>query len=262
MGTWRLMRDADIQLLASSLAFGTVISLVPLLAVSLSVLNALDGFESLLKKIEPFILKNFVESSGVQISVGIRKAVGRIHSGTLGLTAAIGLVLASTKIFHDMETAVQRVWKIKRGRSVLRRLSIYWIVIFTAPLVLAATLALLGSRDLGLKGTVSNDTIALGFVVLSLAFIYKFVPACPVRWKSALMSAVVASSVIVVAKDSYAGLTKNILRYNKIYGSLASVPIFLLWVLLLWWICLAGAALCATLEGRGGGNEDDERGQG
>lgn len=247
-GTWRQMKESDVRILAGSLAFATVISLVPLLAVSLSVFHAYGGFESLLRKIEPFIMQNFVEASGAEISRYIRKAIERVHSGTLGLISVVGLFIASTKVFHDMETAVQKVWQIKQKRSLLKRLAVYWSIMFLGPLILAVALGVIGSRDLGLIDVIPKGVISLGFSFFAFLIIYKIVPACPVRWRSALASAILATIGVGLAQAFYSGLTKDILRYNKIYGSLASVPIFLLWILLLWWIFLAGAAFCATLE--------------
>lgn len=246
--TVKRMRESDVQILASSLAFGTVISLVPLLAVSLSVFHALGGFDSLMKQIEPFLMHNFVEASGAEASRYIRKAVKRIHSGALGIGGAVGLLIVSTKLFHEMETAVQRVWGLKSTRSIIKRLIVYWIVMFLGPLVLAVALGLIGSKDLGLLPLIPKGSLTVVFGFISFFAIYKLVPSCPVSYRAAGWSALIATIGISLAQSFYVEITRNILRYNKVYGSLASIPIFLLWILVLWWICLGGVALCATLE--------------
>lgn len=245
---WRQMRDSDTPILAGSLAFSTVISLVPLLAVSLSVFTAYGGLESLLNKIEPFILQNLVEASGAEISRGIRRAIQRVHSGALGFGGVVGLFLASTKLFYDIERAVHRVWHIRSDRSLWKRLLIYWIVMFAAPLVLAVILGLLGSKDLGFVAWIPKRTIALSLALVSFVCIYKYIPSRPVRWRASIISALFATACLGVVQEAYAVVVKKILYFNKIYGSLASVPIFLLWLLVLWWICLAGVALCAVIE--------------
>lgn len=248
--TAKRMRESEVQILASSLAFGTVISLVPLLAVSLSVFSALGGFESLMKQIEPFLLQNLVEASGAEASRYIRKAIQRIHSGALGVGGVFGLLIVSTKLFHDMETAVQRVWALRSNRSIFRKVFAYWIVMFLGPLILAVALGLIGSKDLGLLQVIPKGAITLVFGFIAFLFLYKSVPACPVSWWAAGWSAMVATVGVGLAQTFYVQITRNILRYNKVYGSLASIPIFLIWILVLWWICLGGAALCATLEKR------------
>jgi membrane protein len=242
------MKRSDIPLLASSLSFGTTMSMVPLLAVSLSVFKAYGGFDVLLKRFEPFILQNFVEASGAQVSNIIHKSIARIHSGTLGVGGAIFLLVVSTKLFLDMDKAVHRVWEIESNRSFLRRLVVYWIVMFLGPLVLAVALGVAGSKDLGLIKHIGRNGIAVGFTFCAFLMIYKWIPSTFVHWRNALFSAVVAAFGVGLAQAFYASITKTFLRYSKIYGSIASVPIFLVWIQVLWLIFLAGVALCATLE--------------
>lgn len=242
------VRESDLRFLAGSLAFTSVLSLVPLLAVSLSVFHALGGFESLLNKIQPFIIQNLVTGSGVEASRFLRRAISRIHSSTLGFGGVIGLMLASTKVFHDFEVVVQRIWQLKSKRPLMARWVVYWLIIFAGPLVLAVVLGLLGSKDLAFFRSVPKDAVAIGIAFILLAAIYKFTPACRVRWGSAFLSAGLAAVAVGTAQSFYAIIMKKMFRYSKVYGSLASVPVFLIWILILWWICLVGVALCATLD--------------
>ena len=250
MATWRRVQDADVNFLAGSLAFTTVLSLVPLLAVSLSVFNALGGLETLFSKVEPFILKNFVEASGVQISKTIHSSIARVHSGTLGIVGSIALLASSTKLFHDVETSVHRVWRIGTSRNIFRRIVVYWVVMFMGPLILAAVVGLIGSKDVNLIKVLPKGGILIVFAFVAFLSIYKFVPSVKVSWRAALLSSLIATCGVGIFQSFYTELTKNILRLNKIYGSLASIPIFLLWILVLWWVCLLGAALCAILDDR------------
>ena len=244
---FRQLVDSDVQMLSGSLAYTTVISLVPLLAVSLSVFSAYGGMASLLSKIEPFILQNLVDASGAEISKAIRKSLDRVHNGTLGATGAFFLFLASTKLFHDMEKAVHKVWQIESSRWFVQKLVIYWTTMFLSPVLLAVALGILTSKDLGI-GVLSKGTVIACIEFIALFTVYKFVPSCKVRWSSAIFSAVLATAGIRLTQLFYAQITKSMLSYNKIYGSLASIPIFLLWVLVLWYVTLTGVAICAALD--------------
>ena len=245
---WRQLRDADVQILAGSLAFATVMSLVPLLAVGLAVFSAFQGFEPLLNKLEPFLLRNIVDASGANFTQEIRAAVARVHAGALGVGGVLGLLVTSTKIFRDMETAVQRVWQLKTRHSLARRLATAWVLIFISPVVLAVILLVLTSHDLGLIYYLPRGSIADFLEFMSLVILYKFIPACKVHWRSAFISGLVSSVALILAHSFYAQVTVHTLRYNKIYGSVASIPIFLLWLLVLWWIVLIGVGLCAVIE--------------
>ncbi len=253
--TYVQIRTSDVSTLAGSLAFTTAVSLVPLLAVSLSVFTAFGGMESLLNKIEPFLLHNLVDASGAELSRSIRHMIDRVHSGALGATSAVGLMFASTKLFHDMEKAVHRVWGIASDRKMWRQFIIYWLLIFFGPLFLAILLGILGSKDLGLIGPTPRAVILLFFEFSALLGIYKFVPSTYVSWRSSLLSALCAVIAIGVVQSSYSTIMKTFLTTNKIYGSLASVPLFLIWILILWWVCLTGVAFCAVLERRRQGRE-------
>jgi membrane protein len=248
VGTWRQMQQSDAQLLAGSLAFSSVMSLVPLLAVSLSVFKAYGGFEPLLEYIEPFLIENLVEESGEEVSLAIRSAIERVHSGALGVGGALALLFAATKLLYDMETAIQRVWGVKAPRPLLQRLLVYWALIFFGPILLAVALGLLGSRGMFLIDRIPHHAIAFGVSMFLFTFIYKVIPAVRVNLRPAVFSAAVATIAVAVGQSFYAKITGEMLSYSKIYGSLASVPIFLLWILILWWICLGGAALGATLQ--------------
>lgn len=244
------LQHAEIPLIAGSLSFTTVLTLVPLLAVSLSVFNWFGGLDGLLKQIEPFILKNLVESSGVEFSRYLSKSIQRIHSGALGFTGVFGLLLASTKLFSEMETAIQRVWIVKKKRALWKRLLVYWSVMFLGPLVVAVFLGFIGSKRFGLLTLFPSQLVAGTFSLLALFAIYKWVPARRVQVAPAFASALLATSGLMAAQAFYASVMRGIFKFSKVYGSLAGIPLFLLWIYLLWWIILLGATLTAVLQER------------
>ena len=250
LAAYRRILQAEIPLIAGSLSFTTVLTLVPFLAVSLSVFHWLGGLEGLLKQIEPFILKNLVESSGVEFSRYLLKAIRRIHSGALGVTGVVGLLLASTRLFIDMEKAIQRVWLVKTKRALWKRLIVYWSVMFGGPLIVAALLGVIGSKDLGLIRIFPSELIAATLALFGLFLIYKWVPARAVEFRPAFASALLATVGLALAQEFYAGTMRELFRFSKVYGSLAGIPLFLLWIFLLWWIILLGATLTAILQER------------
>lgn len=238
-------------MIAGSLSFTTVLTIVPLLAVSLSVFHWLGGLEGLLKKqVEPFILKNLVESSGVEFSKYLLRSIQRIHSGAIGITGVIGLFFSSTKLFSDMEKAIQRVWMVKTKRALWKRLMVYWIVMFTGPLILAGLLGVVGSKDLGLIRIFPSELVAAAFALASLLIIYRWVPARPVDFRPAFAAALLATVGLALAQEFYAGAMRGLFRFSKVYGGLAGIPLFLLWIFLLWWIVLLGATVTAVLQER------------
>lgn len=250
VATWRRIQQADIELIAGSLSYTTVLSLVPLLAVSLSVFQWLGGLDGLMKQVEPFILKNLAESSGVELSRHLSRAIHRVHSGALGVGGVLGVFLASTKLFTDMERAIHRVWLLKKRRALWKRLVVYWSVMFLAPLMLAATLGVLSIRGLDFLKVIPHRSITAIFAFIALYAIFKWVPARRVEVRPALAAALVATAGLALAQEFYAGIMRSLFRFSKVYGSLAGVPLFLMWVFVFWWIILMGATLTALLQER------------
>lgn len=244
------VRQSEMQLLASSLAFATVVSIVPLLAVSLSVFKAYGGFDKMLGEIERLVIQNLAGAAGVEVRRALRAAIERVHSGALGLGGMAGLVITSTKLFHDMDAAIHRVWGLRKGRPLLRRLLVYWAIMFAGPVGLAATLGLVGSIDIELVSAFPKRSLGLGLGWFALFAVCKWVPARVVDTRPALWSSIGGAVAFMAAQEVYSTLTKQILSYNKVYGSLASIPIFLLWILILWQICLGTVAFCAAWQMR------------
>jgi membrane protein len=257
IGTWKRMLVADVPLLAGSLSFATILSLVPLLAVTLSVFKAFGGFAVLMKNIEPFIMQNLVEASGAHVSKFLEESVQRIQSGALGSAGAVALVFTTSRLYLNVEKAIRRVWQEQSQTRILRRLLVFWLIMFFGPLILAAALGLIGSKDLNLLSVLPHSTMALVCSFIGFSMINKYLPASHVSWGSVTISSAIAAFAVALAQTFYAKVTGEFLRYSKVYGSIASIPIFFLWILLLWWICLGGVALCATIERR----KDDSGGE-
>jgi membrane protein len=246
----RHMRTTEFGLLTASLSFSTVLALVPLLAVCLSVFHWHGGLQKLLDKFEPYVLENLAQGAGQQVSRSIRGALERIHSGALGMGGGLALLFISTKLFHDIEEAVQRIFLTKTQRPWVVRLSLYWLVMFLGPLLVAFIVGMNRSKEAGFWRSLSLQHITFGFVLLSLAAIYKFVPTIRLRWLAVLPSAVLASSLMAVTQVFFRALSKEMLTLNKIYGGLAAIPLFLIWIQLLWYVFLAGAGLTYVLQQR------------
>lgn len=249
-GCWHRLVESDARILAGSLAFATTISIVPLLAVSLSVFHWYGGFEPLLQRVEPFLLNKLVAGAGNELASAIRGVIHRVHSTALGVGGVIGLLFASMNLFWNVEEGVVRIWGSRSKRPLWLRFVVYWAIMFVGPLLFAAGLGVIGSSDITSLRYVPKGTIGFAFTFFGLIGIYKFVPARNVRLRAAFWSALIAAAGITLAQEFYFEITKTLLSYNKVYGSLASVPIFLLWILVLWWIVLFGVALCKALHSR------------
>ncbi|HRK06455.1 MAG TPA: YihY/virulence factor BrkB family protein [Pseudobdellovibrionaceae bacterium] len=248
--TFRRVRQVELKMVVGSLSYATVLAFVPLLAVSVSVFHLLGGFEKMLSLVGPFIASHLRETSGAGATKFLETALRRVHSGALGVSGAVVLLWISTRLFHEMESAVQRVCRVRRPRALWKRLGVYWAVMFAAPLVLAGLLGALGSRHLQLLAILPHTLIGVVVMLVALIAVYKWIPARPIQWGPALIGALSAATAFALVQASYAAVMKQLFRYSKVYGSLTGMILFLTWISVMWWIVLTGAALTAVLQER------------
>lgn len=249
--TGRQMRDGELQLVAASLSFSTIVGMVPFFAVVLATFQSIGGLEALYPKVEGFMLMYLREAAGSDVTKFIRIFIKNINAGKLGTTGAIFLFLTSLKLLHDMEVGINRVWAHPRTRPFYKRLIYQWVLILIIPVALAIYVGFITLEQFQFARRILPVGASNGLVLVGCLFLlYKLVPDLKVHTKAALISAVLASGLLYGVHKGFAYLTVEVFNYNKIYGSFAALPILLLWLLALWYVVLAGVALCAGIQKR------------
>lgn len=248
--TGKQIQEAQLPQAASSLAYTTILSIIPLLAMSFSIFQAFGGMEKLYGTIEPLIIENLAEGSSEEAIQAIRKFIGNIHAGTLGASGLVGLIITSMTMLASIEKAINRIWKTPMTRSLFQRISSYWLFITLGPLGMGVAIGAATGSELSLAKILPSG--AGLFIIVTFVFfsIYKWVPHRKVHWIPALTSAVLTALLWNLARLGYALYTKQVVTYNKIYGSLAAIPILLLWIYIIWLIVLSGAAFSAAFQKR------------
>lgn len=240
-GEWRL--------LASSLAFTSILSMIPFLAIVLATLQSIGGFEFLYPKVEASLLQYFKEATGANVVSFVRASLRRINAGALGSTGIFLLMWATYTLLRDVESAFNRIWKVKSSRPLYKRILIYWIIFLIAPILLAI---FAGFKSFELTKPLSelvSQSLLVGFFIFwGLWMLYKVVPAAKVKTSYAFWGAVFSSVLITLIQKSLSWGAIKFYRYNKVYGSLAAVPIILLWLLFVWYVILLGSYFCYYMQ--------------
>ena len=245
---FKKIREGDIRLISSSLAYTTVLSIIPFLALSIITFKMVGGIDFLIPKIEGFFLSYVKEAIGPQVSEWIRGVLEKMQAKTIGTTAVIALYYTSWRLFSDMERGIQRIWSNEKSRPIHRRFLVVWISILVFPALLAFYVAI---RSLDLVRPFANaftpemDGLAL-FAFLYL--VYKLFPADKVLKRVAFSSATFSCIGITILQKSFTYIAKQVFYTNKFYGSLAAIPLILMWILILWKIILTGTALGSALQ--------------
>lgn len=243
-------REAELPLAASSLAYTTILSIIPLIAVSFSIFKAFGGMDKLYATIEPLIFENLAEGADAKTLETIRSFVGNIHAGTLGVSGFLGLLITSMTMLSSVEKSINRIWKTPMTRTWFQRVSTYWFFITLGPLAVSFAVGLATSLNLPMKSFLPSGLSLFPILVLVFFGMYKFIPHRKVDWKPALIASVWTSVSWLMAKAAYSIYVKKVVAYDKIYGSLGAVPILLVWIYVAWLVVLAGAALSAALQRR------------
>lgn len=248
--------DDKCFLRASGLAFTTLLSLAPLMAFAFSVLKGF-GMEKVARK---HVLE-YVSAGQVEISEALTGYIDNvtdyIHDMPVSAFGALSLVFVLwtvVKLLGTVERSFNDIWGISRGRTLLRKLSDYTSVVIIAPLLLTGAIALSAYFSAnpiflgGVRFTFIQYLAGLGarvgpFALTSLAFtaLYAFMPNTKVKASASLIGALVACICWMGAFFAYKTFQVGLARYNPIYGSLAALPFFLMWLYVSWVITLFGA---------------------
>jgi len=259
---WRTMKllfvlvrefsNGQLNLRAMSLVYTTLLSMVPLIAVSFSVLKAFDVHN----QIEP-VLYNLVEplgDKGGEIVTTILAFVENMKVGVLGSVGLAFLLYTVISLIQKIENAFNYVWQAKSERSLSRRFSDYLSVIMVGPVLVFSAMGITASlmnsdlvqqvRDIAPLGTLLillTNLVPFILVVLAFTFVYMFVPNTHVKFTSALVGALVGGGLWQFTGMAFAQFAASSTNYAAIYSSFAILVLFMIWIYLSWLILLIGA---------------------
>lgn len=252
---WRHFIDDGFPRNAAALAYATLLALVPLATVVFSALSMFPVFEEWASMLEEFVYKNFVPAAGDVIKEHLQRFTE--HTGKLTAIGSVFLVVGAVLLLFTIEETLNEIWHVKERRQMSQRVLSYWAALTLGPLLIGASLSLtsylisltLSSDQAVVAQAQSYVLAALPFVFETLAFLilYLVVPNCNVRFRDALIGGIVAAILFEISKRGFAWFVFNFASYQVIYGALATIPIFLIWIYISWLVVLVGAAVVVVL---------------
>jgi len=259
---WRFVRDVARRFVddrcirvASSLSFTTLLALVPLTAVTLAVLSLFPVFSTWMGLIQDFIYSNFVPAAGEVVQKHLMQFAGK--TGRLTAFGLVFLVVTAVLLMATIEQALNDIWRVANTRKLVHRFLAYWALLTLGPILIAASLALttqliaLPFLDRAVSGFLDRFMdwlLPLVFETGAALLLYTVVPNTPVRWRTAMVGAVFAVLLLETAKWLFAASMKYFFAsYKIVYGAIAVLPIFLIWIYISWLVVLLGAVVTAVL---------------
>jgi len=257
-----LARDfvsGELTLRAMSLVYTTLLSLVPLLALSFSVLKAF-GIHN---QIEP-ILHNFLAPLGPksdEITARIVQFVERMNVGVLGSVGVALLVYTAISLVQKLERSFNYIWHIGETRGIGERFSRYLSVLLIGPLLVFSAVGitavvvnldwvqrLLAVEPLGKLYALLSRVVPYMLVIAAFSFIYVFIPNTNVRLRAALIGGIAGGLLWQTGGWAFAHFVATSTRYSAIYSSFAILLLFMIWLYLSWLMLLFGSSLSFYLQ--------------
>jgi membrane protein len=237
---------------AAGLVFTTLLSLVPFLAVTFSVLKAFDIHHV----IEP-MLAQLLEPLGPkshEVTATIVRFVDNIKISVLGVVGVAGLFYTTYSLIDKIEQALNVIWQVKQGRTWERKFADYLSAVLVGPVLVMSAFGLLASlqshtlvqylaqmEPFGTLLVWSGEVIPFVMLCGLFTFIYKVIPNTHVQARSAAIGGVSAAMLWIIAGEAFAKFVAASANYSAIYSSFAVLVLFLLWLYTGWMIVLIGA---------------------
>jgi len=279
---WRIVRVAWLAgrgtlrdqclLRASALTYITVLSLVPLLALSFAIAKGFGFYHAFVHDvISPFLDRTFgpskipgVGSAPAESGLAMRDAIDQVLGfvdgtkfGALGIVGLLALLWTGLKLLGAVEQAFNDIWDAARPRTLMRKVADYMAMVVVTPIFIFAAAGITTAAQGSSFARFLRESAGLGVVIdvgiqvapllalwASFTFLYFAMPNARTKFSSAVLGGFVAAVLWQSALLLHIKFQVGVAGYNAIYSSFAAVPIFLVWVNVSWVIVLLGAELC------------------
>lgn len=239
---------------AASLAFLSLLALVPIAALALSLLGALPMFAEMREAVLRFAAANLLAPTLSETLVGYLDEFAA-KAGELSLIGAVVFFATAFTTLLTIERTLGRIWGDAPARALARRLTLYWTFLTLGPLLVGVSLFVNAAFITEILAGVARPALTTAWLVAvpwataigGLSLLYRLVPNAPVRWRDALVGALCAAVALELLKRGFAFQVARLPTYTVVYGTFATLPLLLVWLFLLWMTVLAGALVTASM---------------
>lgn len=250
----RDLLEGQLTLRSMGLVYTTLLAMVPLLAVSFSVLK---GF-GVHNQLEPIMLNLLAPlgDKGVEITHTIIGFVDNIKVGVLGSLGLVLLFYTVVSLIQKIERAFNYTWRVSDQRPIMQRFSDYLSVILIGPVLVFSAIGMTASVSnvAVVKEAMDIEVVSMLFtffsrlipyllIILAFTLIYMFVPNTKVKFKSALIGGIVSGILWETSGWVFASFIVNSTKYTAIYSAFATLIVFMIWLYLSWLILLVGGSI-------------------
>lgn len=245
-----------VQLRAASLTLYSLLSIIPVAAIAFAIAK---GF-GLDQNLKDLLTKEFQTQPEV-LNWVLNEASNALQETRGGYIAGIGVIIliwSVMSLLDQIESSFNHIWQISSGRPWYRKFTDYITIMLIAPvfLILSSSITVLVSTSLSdliekssildsLKPLVSFMIKFAPYILtwIALTILFMIMPNTKVKFRPALVSGIVAGTILQILQWLYIDLQFGISKLSSIYGSFAAIPLFIIWLQSSWVILLLGAEL-------------------
>lgn len=253
---------------SGSLAYVTILSLIPIVVLIFSIAGIYGLGEIVIEFAEKNIFPYLIPEFHGQVSSWLNNNISQDAFRNLGTTSVInliaigGLIIAGTAILVISERVFNEIWRVKKGGSYFRKLTGFWIFFTIAPLLIVGNTYIKnfiipdgGYMDMMIQqntniGFLYNRVLPFFITLFVMIMLNMLLPRAKVLFKSALFGGIFSAFLWEFSKNYFYLYVTRMTTVTSFYGSLAIIPIFMIWMYLTWMIILLGAELAYTFQHR------------
>jgi membrane protein len=234
---------------ASALTYFTLLAIVPLFALTFALLKGFGAQQAL----EPIILERLTVGSEEMVTA-IIGYIERTNFGSLGVIGLITFLATVVALLTNVEQTFNLIWGAGEARSPFRRFADYFSVLIFAPILLFAAISMTTTLESQIFVQQLMEMAFVGELIYALfrflpyvamwaafIFLYTFMPNVKVQFRAALVGGIFGGTLWQLAQWGYVTFQVGVSRYNAIYGTMAALPILMVWIYISWLIVLLGA---------------------
>jgi len=240
---------------AASLSYTSLLAIVPLFAIAFSVMMAFPVFDGMTQKLLSIVLSYMAPHIGGELENYVDRFV--TNTSELTVLGVVWLAVTAVMLLSTIESAFNAIWRVEKSRPLGMRLLAYWTTVTLGPLLMGAGLSFSTALfavhnfqalgvDLSFVREAGLRMLPFLFAVGGFTILYLALPNRRVPFKYAVLGSVVAGVLFELLKAGFGIYVANAGSFRSVYGSLAALPVFLVWMYLAWAVVLFGAIVAAT----------------
>ncbi len=251
----RFVADKCIQR-ASALAYTSLLAIVPMVALIFSIFTSFQAFASVSSHLTNTLLEYLLPTSQQAVQAYLSTVADKTTA--LSVFGVLGLLFTATALLNTIEEAFNTIWRITRARALFSKFITFWATLTLAPILVGASISITSYfaalpvlKQMAEGATyISQTPFLVPWLMSSLAMatLYSVLPNSSVPFRFSLIGGLVAGALFEWAKFGFAFYVTEVADYERLYGALSTLPIFLIWLYLIWVIVLIGAEISFCLQ--------------